>query len=134
MTMVQANLDAIREDWVHTINSLVNQISEWSQEENWTVEQQPRAINEETVGAYTAPDVTIKTPSGKLMLEVMGRGEPNGAGRVELAAWPTYFRVLLLQRPGQTEWTIRTDSGIPLRRPWNKETFVTLARDLLCAE
>jgi len=77
----------------------------------------------------------IETPQKeRLTVEVKGRGPSQTSGRVQLSAWPTLFRVMLLHKPGEAEWTIRTDSGIPLRQPWRRETFVSLAKDLLNAD
>jgi len=67
-------------------------------------------------------------------VEVKGRGPLEAAGRVQISAWPTLFRVLLLHKSGEEGWIIRTDSGIPIRQPWNRETFISLVRDLLNAE
>jgi hypothetical protein len=125
---------ATLEEWTGAINALLHQIESWTHDKGWSVDRHPRQIEEEGLGVYAVPDATIVTPFGTLLLEVKGRGASGGAGRVELAAWPTLYRVLLLHKPGQRDWTVRTDSGIRLRQPWTKENFLALAEDLLAAE
>lgn len=125
--------EALRAEWLQAVGGLIDQITEWTQEKGWTLSQHPRQISEEELGSYVVPDVTIATPHGQLRLEVKPRGDAEAAGRVELLAWPTLYRVLLLHRRGQPDWTIRTDSGIALRQPWTKDTFLTLTEDLLAA-
>ena len=122
-----------REAWVQATNCLLDEITEWAAMKNWSVRREPRVITEEALGTYTVSDAVIETPNGQLMLEVKARGVPEAAGRVELSAWPTLYRVMLLHRANQPDWTIYTDSGISLRQPWTQETFLNLAEDLLAA-
>ncbi|HET6247764.1 MAG TPA: hypothetical protein VFE47_08710 [Tepidisphaeraceae bacterium] len=49
-------------------------------------------------------------------------------GRVDLEAWPSMNRVRFVGKSGG--WEIITDSNVPLRQPWNRETFVQPVRDL----
>ena len=127
-------IDRVRNDWVQAVAYLEEQIAEWAQSEGWQVSFEEKEMNEEFIGSYKVPDLFIETPEGEqLVLEVQGRGAIEGSGRVQLMAWPTLFRVHLLYK-GSNDWVIRTDSGIPLRQPWNRETFLTLAKDLLGAE
>lgn len=128
------NTADVREEWTQAVNRLVEQITKWTRDKDWKIKQQPRQITEEGIGAYSVPDLSIETPEGRLIVEVKARGEVDAAGRVELAAWPTLYRVLLLHRMGQSDWTILTDSGIPIREPWNKKTFLTLVSDLIAAQ
>ena len=110
-------------------------VTAWAKGEGWTVRALPRTLTEEVTGSYAASDLVIETPGGeRLNVEVKGRGPADAAGRVQLSAWPSLFRVMLLHKSGQDGWTIRTDSGIPIRQDWNRETFVSVAKDLLSAE
>lgn len=126
--------DRIRDEWTQAVRDLERDIADWAKSEGWNVSASERVVNEESIGVYTVPDLTIETPEGqRLILEVRGRGPAGASGRVQLFAWPTLFRVLLLRKPDDG-WIIRTDSGIPLHKTWNRETFITLAKDLLNAE
>lgn len=127
--------DAVRDEWIQAISVLEKNLTEWSQKAGWQVRPFERVFTEESTGQYTAPDLVIDTPAGeRLTVEVKGRGPSESAGRVQLAAWPTLFRVILLHKSGEDNWVIRTDSGIPLRQPWNHDTFISLAKDLLSAD
>lgn len=126
---------SVREEWTQALSALEKNLTEWSKEEGWQIRPVEKVFTEESTGQYTAPDLVIETPQGELLtVEVKGRGPLEAAGRVQLSAWPTLFRVLLLHKPGQEGWVIRTNSGIPIRQPWNHATFVSVARDLLSAD
>ena len=81
--------------------------------------------------AYRVPVVTIHAPQGRLILEPIARGTLGAQGRVDLHAWPSLFRVMLLHRPRgkdrPLEWVVRTESGLDWPQLWNRETFLTLA-------
>ncbi|HJQ71747.1 MAG TPA: hypothetical protein VKA70_22415 [Blastocatellia bacterium] len=125
----------LRDEWTQTVQDLEREISDWAKAEGWNVHASEKVVSEESIGTYIVPDLIIETPEGeRLILEVKGRGPANSSGRVQLSAWPTLFRVLLLHKSDNDSWIIRTDSGIPLRSTWNRETFITLAKDLLSAE
>jgi hypothetical protein len=131
----QQEEDRLREEWTQTVRDLERDVADWAKAEGWNVSASERVVSEDSIGTYTVPDLTIDTPEGqRLILEVKGRGPATASGRVQLFAWPTLFRVLLLHKPDNDGWIIRTDSGIPLRKTWSRETFITLARDLLSAE
>ncbi len=126
---------SVREEWTHALQTLETDVTQWSLAEGWRVHPDTKVFTEESTGQYAASDLTIETPEGeRLTVEVKGRGPSQASGRVQLSAWPTLFRVMLLHKPGEADWVIRTDSGIPLRQPWRRETFVTLAKDLLNAD
>ena len=126
---------SLRDDWLRTIQQLQDQIKTWVyMEAGWSTEWgESRKIEEETLDFYTVTDIHILTPSGKLILEPIARNSP-GRGIVELFAWPTLYRVRLLQDNDWGGWRVRTDSGIYLRQEWNRNNFITLANDLLTAD
>lgn len=125
----------VRDEWIRSVQQLEQDLTDWSTTAGWQVTKSERVVNEESIGTYAVPDLVIETPAGeRLVVEVKGRGPAAASGRVQLFAWPTLFRVLLLHKPGKDDWTVRTESGIPLRQPWNRDTFITLAEDLLSAD
>ena len=65
----EKNMKQEREDWIQATNRLFDQITEWVAAKNWTVQRQPRTINEEKVGAYTVFDAVISAPTGELRLK-----------------------------------------------------------------
>ncbi len=131
----ETQIVSVREEWTEALRTLEKNITEWSAGERWQIRHFERIFTEASTGQYTAPDLVIETPDGeRLTVEVKGRGLAEGSGRVQLSAWPTLFRVILLHKSGEENWVIRTDSGIPIRQPWNRETFISLAKDLLNAD
>ena len=119
--------------WQQTVHTLAEQIAAWSQEEGWAVEQTQEEVEDAQRGNYAAPALRIETPHGRLLLEPLSHSL-SGVGRVKLSSWETLYRVRLLQGSAGADWTILTDSGIPVRYPWGKEAFVTVAKDLLRAD
>lgn len=126
---------SVREEWTRALNSLGQELTEWAEAEGWQVRVSEKHLTEAATGTYTVPELVIDTPDGgRLLVEVKGRGPLEASGRVQISAWPTLFRVVLLHKPEREGWVVRTDSGIPLHQPWNRATFITLAKDLLNAE
>lgn len=135
MTVISTNgIEVKRQDWVQAIADLEAQIRSWAESLGWTVETTPRPHTEEYLGQYVSHDLVIRTPEGgRVHVEVKSGGSSDEPGRVRIFAWPTLYRVHLIRRPDSSEWIIRTDSGIPFHRTWNRETFAELVRDLLAA-
>lgn len=117
-------------DWHDVVARLVEQIAKWAEAENWSVHRDRKTIHEERLGDYDLPTLRVRTNQGDevhvnpVARYVMGRAD----GRVDLEGWPSLNRVRFIRRGGQ--WEIITDSNVPLRQPWNRKTFVQLARDL----
>lgn len=129
--MAQAETNSL--DWQKAVRSLAEEVARWSREEGWSVEQAQEEVQDMRFGAYPVPTLKIETPHGRLRLEPLSHSL-SGAGRVKLYAWPALYRVRLQPRADGTGWVIWTDSGIPIHADWNKETYVTLARDLVRAD
>jgi hypothetical protein len=126
---LQEQFETNRRDWVNRVERLVDQISQWAKAENWTFERREKPITEHLLGTYGLPELVIHVPGGQLVVNPIGLHVAGGNGRVDLEAIPTLSRVRLLAAPD--EWQIWTDSNVPLRVTWNRESFVQLARDLL---
>lgn len=121
---------------------LADEVQTWAEQEaaerNWRVTREQKELAEEVVGGvYHVPVVTIHALQGRLVLEPIARGVLGAQGRVDLYAWPSLFRVMLLHKPRGKDkpmkWVVRTDSGLDWPQPWNRETFLTLAEGLLNA-
>jgi hypothetical protein len=136
MTMSQAinnpaSVEQEKQDWIKRVEQLARQVSGWARDAGWEVHGATKTIQERTLGEYAVPHLTIKRDGGELFLDPIARHTLNrrSQGRVDLGAYPTLSRVMLL---GSDEgWTIMTDSNVPLREPWSPETFRRLADDLL---
>ena len=79
------------------------------------------------------PTLVIEAPQGRLILE-LPPPETHSEMRPRLYAWPGLYRVWLKYQGEQSGWEIWTASGFPLHEDWNKETFITLANDLMRAD
>lgn len=129
MTQTAKSSPSSLQEWVALVQSLAKQIQGWSQSQQWKVEEGQKTIHEDMLGVYTVPELRITASGGILHLNPIALHVAGGDGRVDLEAFPTLNRVKLVRSHNQ--WTIMTDSNVPLRDPWNQETFVRLAADLL---
>ncbi len=135
----------VRRTWERDTTALADEVQAWAEQggagRGWRVEREEKELSEEKVGgAYRVPVVTIHAPHGDLVLEPIARAVPavmEAQGRVDLYAYPSFFRVMLMHRSsgggGPLEWVVRTESGLDWPQPWGRETFLTLADGLLKA-
>jgi hypothetical protein len=119
-----------REEWIETIHELFVQITGWAAARKWTVSTKSLELTEDLLGTYQVPSLTLQTGRGAVMLEPVARRVMGAAGRIDLYAYPSLFRVMLLRSTKDGQWLIRTDSGIFIKQPWNEETFAELVEDL----
>ena len=122
-----------RLDWERDTARLADDVQTWADQEaaarGWRVERTEKELAEEITGrAYRVPIVTIHAPQGRLVLEPITRGTMGAQGRVDLYAWPSLFRVMLLHRDGG--WVARTESGRDWPQACGRGTFLTLAGGL----
>jgi hypothetical protein len=118
-----------RRQWVARVETLIDQISQWATAEGWAIARTERSVNERSLGQYQVPLLRVRLPSGELHFIPVGLNVIGAEGRVDIEAFPALNRVKLIGHDHQ--WEIYTDSNIPLRQPWNRETFARLAQDLL---
>jgi hypothetical protein len=123
----------IKDEWLRAVEALGGEVRGWAENKGWSVEQSEREVTEEQPGTYTVPVLEIETPRGQVVLEPKGQDLIGARGRVDLYAWPSLYRVMLLRRPGQ-DWVVRTESGLNWPHPWEQATFVEIAEGLLGAE
>ena len=126
---------AVLKEWMESLDSLSDQVTSWVQVvPGWRVVRSPKEIAEKRYGTYTVEVLTIEDEDGRqVRLEPIARDTLGGQGSVELYAWPTLYRVHLLPSAGGAAWDVLTDSGIKLRQPWDCDSFITLAQDLMAA-
>lgn len=124
---------AERSRWIELVSTFANEVANWARERNWRVAITHVKRSEELLGTYEVPTLIIQTERGAVRIEPVARVVKGALGRIDLYAYPTLFRVMLLRSPQHGEWRIRTDSGFFLRQSWNKETFLDLVQDLAAA-
>jgi hypothetical protein len=120
-----------RAEWVRVVRSLVRQIRAWVEAEpEWSVvSEQEKEVSERPIGRYAVPTLTFRTPDARVVIDSVARNI-GGKGAVELYVLPTLRRVKMLHDDAGGEWQILTDSGISLRQPWNRDTFVQIVEDM----
>ena len=117
-----------RQEWCALLDGLMNQISSWAAAKSWLVSRKEKDIRDDLPDAYAAPILEIKTPQGHIVVEPVGRKVIGAEGRVDIYAFPSLNRLLLVHIEGR--WVIKTDSGVVWPRGWNKKAFVELAGSL----
>ncbi len=134
MTLPEKTGTTLR-DWVESVEGLFREVSEWAEENQWQVTRSQTDVTESQFGTYPVPVLVLGVPDlpeSQIVLEPQAVNA-GGRGRIKMYATNTLYRVRLLRGAGDSGWTILTDSGIPLRYPWGRESFTTLALDLLRA-
>ena len=115
-----------REEWRGLVKALATDIERWSLEQGWLVSRQQKYLAEESLGRYAVPDLVIRLPEGRITFDVIGRDVVGAGGRVDISAFPSLNRMLLLRVGGK--WKIMTDSRVPWPRAWGKASFIELAK------
>ena len=114
--------------WCELVRALMQEIKTWADEENWLVSEQEKTLTEDHLGTYAVPGLTVKPPSGYLTVEPIGRDIIGAHGRVDICAFPSMNRMLLVRMDDQ--WRVKTDAYVPWPKSWCKDTFVELAAAL----
>ena len=113
-----------RTQWLAVLEQLANQVEDWASKRKWPVNRESKQINETRLGTYAAPVLSILTPSGTIQLDPVARYVAKADGRVDLLAWPSLTRMLLIRI--NNRWKIKTDSGIDWPEGWTERTFARL--------
>jgi hypothetical protein len=120
-----------RENWIALVEQLVHEVEGWAAERKWPVYREDKQIHESRLGAYTLPVLGVLAPAGHVQLEPVARYVARGDGRVDLLAWPSLNRMMLI-RVGD-RWVVKTDSGVEWPEKWNRKTFIRLVDALNAA-
>ncbi len=114
-------------DWLAVVDKLLSDIERWSKEKDWLVARlEPKTLTESGLGEYSVSDLRVRTNGGVLDATVIGREIAGAEGRVDLVAFPTMDRFMLVRLGSR--WVVETDLGFPWPKKWSKATFVELAR------
>ena len=117
-----------RKEWLACIDKLLRQIESWVQDEGWEAAREDREITEELVGTYAAPVLKLRAPNGLLYVEPVARDVVGADGRIDVYAWPSLHRLLLIRQEGR--WSVKTDSGVDWPEKWGRKAFLKLAESL----
>ncbi len=116
--------DRKRDDWLAKVRDLMDSIKAWAEQRRWFVDEQEKAVEEDRVGRYMVPTLFIQAPGGKIHVEPIGCDIIGAQGRVDIEAFPSLKRLLLVLVNG--EWKIETDSRIDWPEPWSEQAFIRL--------
>jgi hypothetical protein len=122
-----AATSAAARQWLAAVGKLMSDIERWAKEKDWlTARLEPKSVAERATGTYSVSDLRIRTNSGVLDAAVIGSEISGAEGRVDLVAFPTMDRFMLIRTRGK--WVVETDLGFVWPRKWGRATFVELAR------
>jgi len=108
-------------EWVADVERLAREVRAWCEDRGWAVSTSERRIEESAYGTYTVPELMIRSASGVIFLEPVARDVAGARGRVDLLAWPSLTRMMLVRKGNR--WTLQTDSGVDWPEPWGRPAF-----------
>lgn len=123
------NWEQKRDDWVADVERLLADAEAWAREQGWLTHREIRTLTEDLLGTYPVPSLTIRHPSATLLMEPVARYVVGAAGRVDLAVFPSYDKLLLV-RGEDGAWRIVSPARREVEEPWTRENFVRLAEQL----
>lgn len=123
-TVTQADWERRRDDWLAKLRDLMDAIKSWAEQRRWFVEEQEKTVEEDRIGRYMVPTLFIQAPGGKIHVEPIACDIIGAQGRVDVEAFPSLKRLLLVLVEG--EWKIETDSRIDWPEPWSEQAFARL--------
>lgn len=125
----EINWDNKKTEWQKSIKDLVGDIRLWAENNKWIVVQHDKSITEDHLGTYQVPELNIKIPGGHLIVEPIGRNIIGAEGRVDIYAFPSLQRMLLVRE--HNHWSVKTSDFINWPLSWDKNTFTDLAKNLI---
>jgi hypothetical protein len=110
-------------EWKSAVGSLCSEIEAWAKGKRWLVDRHEKTI-EESGDSYSLPELFVHTPQGRIVVEPVAMNVADAEGRVDLVAFPSFQRLMLLREKG--DWVLRTSDGLPWPQPWGPESFEDL--------
>jgi len=110
-----------RDHWIVQVSALIDDIATWCEKRGWSVSRSNKSVSEEYIGKYEVPCLTIHAPSVRLHIDPMGLNIIGAEGRVDILAYPSLNRLLLVRKDDC--WTLFTESRVPWPQEWGEDTF-----------
>jgi hypothetical protein len=118
-----------KQNWIKAVNELAKSIKEWAEEMKWLVDVHETDFNESAYGSYSLPELYIRAPKiQKLAVVPVGLDIMGAEGRVDIEAFPSLHRFILIRKKGQ--WKLMTDSMVPWPGAWGREAFLSMVEAL----
>ena len=119
----------VLQEWTRLVGELIDQIRQWATDQGWQVNVQEIERQESELGTYATHRLDIQGPRGHLVVEPKARYVMGADGRVDLYAWPSLNRLLIVRAGDQ--WKLHTASGVDWPAPWGRDTFVNVGTELM---
>lgn len=127
--LAPAKVQREKQAWLDCIEDLLNKVESWAKASGWEVARETKTLSEDALGDYEVPVLKLRaTGGGIVFVEPEARYVIGADGRVDIYAWPTLQRLLLIRSKGQ--WQLKTDSGVPWPELWGKKTFASIVKSL----
>src|SRR6266536_5715388 len=94
---VQTQRQRVRQRWLRDVEQNVHQVEKWAKDRKWAVRREQKLIEEPRLGAYYVPVASILAPAGQVQVEPVARYVAGGDGRIDLLAWPSLTRMMLIR-------------------------------------
>jgi len=120
--------NAKKKSWISLVAGLCRSIKSWCEEKGWHVEEHEKHITEDHIGSYVVPSLFIASPQGRIHIDPVGRNIIGADGRVDIYAYPSFNRLLLVRI--SNKWKVETDSRIDWPEAWGKHTFIKIVNAL----
>jgi len=121
----------VQQEWTKAVEGLIEEASAWSHAKNWVTHTRRLVLTEDKIGTYEVPELTVEAPGGRLILEPIARWSSPGEGRVDVLAWPSLNRLMLVRMNGA--WVLLTEAGVRWPQAWSEQTFAYLVAELNAA-
>ena len=118
----------LKAEWLRELDSLFGDIASWCESRKWWVHRDHKTIDCDAFGPYDAPVLMIQSPQGRFMVDPVGHDIVGAEGRVEIQAWPTFDRMVLIRNNGR--WRIHPDLDFDRPRRWSRDGFFDAVREL----
>lgn len=103
------NRQAIREEWVRRLSTLVESVESWAQDLGWSTRRIEATMKDSEIGTYRAPALLLQQETTKVLLEPIARSAPGAEGVADLYRMPAYDDVASLYYQ-KDRWQVHSPS------------------------
>src|SRR5437016_5038498 len=92
------NWHEIRDAWVRDVEQMAADVERWCAARDLFVKRETKDLDEEEIGSYQLPVLTIQLPTGRIYFNPIARFIVGAEGRIEMYAVPSFAQVVLIRR------------------------------------
>ncbi len=127
----QVDWENVRKNWLDDLKSLYNQVKEWTREAQneglIQITEHQIDLNEESLGSYKAPALTLNIGQDKVKIYPVARVIIGGKGRVDISSHNAAFMLILVDEG----WLFVAEKKAREYKPLTEEVFTSMLKDLL---